>query len=160
MQAFDIGTYLAALPRRDIGLLPLGTDAPKPRANGSLQNYNGFSGKERLRTFELAKWLHRSGAMPHTGECSICGSPADQQHAEDYFDLTTWMDICRGCHVSLHGRFATPDAWRRRVQQFHLPSSHWACALPSEEPDIAAFHRLRGRGEPTASDFIMSASDG
>src|SRR6185312_1557668 len=101
----EIRSLLARLPRRKIDLLPAGTSVPHLKASGSLSDYNGFTGKERLRKFELAKWLMKQGAMKHSGRCSICGERADQQHAEDYFDLRTWMDICRGCHVSLHGRF-------------------------------------------------------
>lgn len=150
----DIAAYLADLPRRSIKRLPAGTAIPKIAASGKLTDYNGFTAQERLRTFEIAKWLIKSGAMQHSGRCSICGAPADQQHAEDYFDLETWMDICRGCHSSLHSRFRTPAAWDRRIERFALDAGHWAKALPTCQIDVAAFHRSKGRAEPTAVEFV------
>ncbi len=146
--------YLAQLPRREIAPLPSHTAKPAIKISGKLADYNGFTREERLRTFEIAKWLLKVGAMQHSGQCSICGSAADQQHAEDYFELETWMDICRGCHGSLHGRFRTPAAWERRLARFSLPADHWAAMLSSRPMDIAAYHRLVGRGEPTPADFI------
>lgn len=155
--AFEIAAYLVGLPKRVIKPLPVGTAIPKITSSGKLTDYNGFTAQERLRTFEISKWLIKSGAMQHSGYCSICGAPADQQHAEDYFDLETWMDICRGCHSSLHGRFRTPAAWDRRVASFALDADHWAKALPTFQIDVAAFHRSSGRPEPTAAEFVIPA---
>jgi hypothetical protein len=150
----EIAEFLNGLPRRIIPLLPSDTPLPKLKASGQLGNYNGFTGGERLRTFEIAKWLIKSGSLTHSGRCDICGGPADQQHAEDYFDLATWMDVCRGCHTSLHGRLRTPVAWARRLESFSLAAAHWARELPPTELDVAGLHRSKQRGEPTAADFI------
>ena len=154
-ETFNVEAYLAGLPRRNIKLLPVGIQIPKFRASGHLSDYNGFTSKERLRTFEIAKWLIASEAMQHTERCSICGAAADQQHAEDYFDLHTWMDICRSCHTSLHSRFRTPDAWERRLASHSLPTDHWAVRLPAFPIDVAAFHRSRGRSEPVGAQFVV-----
>jgi hypothetical protein len=150
----QITEFLDRLPRRTIQLLPSDTALPKLKVSGQLRDYNGFTGEERLRTFEIAKWLIDLGALQHSGCCDICAGPADQQHAEDYFDLTTWMDICRGCHTSLHGRLRTPAAWARRLETHSLAADHWARALSPIEVDVAGFHRSKGRGEPSATDFI------
>jgi hypothetical protein len=133
--------------------LPEGTLIPKVRAVGNLSDYNGFTGKERLRTFEVAKWLARIGAMPHSELCSICSQSCDQQHAEDYYDLTTWIDICRGCHQRLHNRFRLSAAWHRWLDAQLLPTGHWANFMSPTPFDLAALLRSRGRSEPSFVDF-------
>lgn len=155
----DAEVYLRSLPRRTIATIAADVLIPRAKSVGQLSDYNGFTGKERLRTFEVAKWLAAIGAMPHSGQCSICGSAADQQHAEDYFDLTTWMDICRGCHSSLHSRFRTPAAWQRRLDKLEVPQDHWSRRLPEQQPDIAAYHRTRGVIEPTHASFTATQTD-
>ena len=152
--SFQIAEFINSLPRRTIPLLPSDTLPPSLKTSGRLRDYNGFTGAERLRTFEIAKWLIEGGVLQHSSRCDICKGPADQQHAEDYFDLTTWMDICKGCHTSLHGRFRTPAAWARRLERYRIAANHWARRLPATEIDVAGFHRSNGRSEPMASDFI------
>jgi hypothetical protein len=154
MSSFDdADRLLASLPRCRISAIPNGTPIPPVRAVGVLSDYNGFTGKERLRTFEVAKWLAKIGAMPHSLSCNICSAPTDQQHAEDYYDLSTWIDICRGCHTRLHQRFRFPASWQTWLGARALPEQHWTKHLFTSPTDLAALLRSRGACEPTFQDF-------
>jgi len=70
-------------------------------------------------------------------------------HAEDYFDLTRWVDICHGCHQSLHKRFNQPAAWRGRLDRCGVVASHWARLVSPARFDLASLLRARGAKEPT-----------
>jgi hypothetical protein len=145
----------AALPRRRIDKLPSDTSVPTMPRIGSLSDYNGFTGKERLRTFEVAKWLIACDAMDAPGCCDICGRRATGLHSENYYDLSTWIDLCHGCHVSrLHQRFARAESWNRWLDQNQLADSHWARKLPSRPMDFAAPIRSLGQVEPTFANFV------
>jgi hypothetical protein len=144
-----------ALPHRRIDKLPSDTSVPTMPRIGSLSDYNGFTGKERLRTFEVAKWLIGCGAMDAPGDCDICGRPATGLHAENYYDLSTWIDLCHGCHVSrLHQRFARAESWSRWLDQNQLPDDHWARKVPPRPTNFATHIRSLGQSEPTFASFV------
>ncbi len=151
--AFDPQGLLDRLPRRPIARLLPSVPVPRVRSVGTLSDYNGFTGKERLRTFEVAKWLTRMGAMPYSGRCDLCGGNADQQHAEDYYDLTTWIDICRGCHVRLHQRFRHSAAWTKWLDNIGYPPDCWARHIAPSPFNLAAYIRERGSVEPSFAHF-------
>jgi hypothetical protein len=151
---FDPDALLDALPRTQIALLPLGTVVPRRRSFGDLSDYNGFTGKERMRTFGVAKWLMEVGAMPRPQTCGICTGPADQSHAENYYDLSTWIDVCRSCHGRLHRRFASPGRWSEHLDRCALAASHWTRLVSPEPFDLAGLLRQRGVVEPTYTSFV------
>lgn len=154
MRDFDPDRLLSLLPRRTIALLPIDVAPPQKKSVGSLSDYNGFSGKERLRTFQLDKWLVERGALKHEFDCGICSRPANGQHAENYYDLTTWIDLCHSCHGRLHKRFNNERAWTQRLEEAHVPADHWANAVAFGQFDLAGLLRQRGKREPVYTDFI------
>jgi len=153
-ETFDADRLLSSLPHRHIAELGTSVVAPKVRAVGKLSDYNGFSGKERLRTFEVAKWLNKVGAMQHSGLCNLCNKTCDQQHAEDYYTLSTWIDMCRSCHTRLHQRFRHSAQWQRYLDALNLTDGHWARMISSEPFDLALLLRTRGATEPVFENFI------
>ncbi len=153
---FDPDALLAALPRRKIQPLLPETPLPRRRAVADLSDYNGFTGKERLRTFEVAKWLMRLGAMEKPSQCDLCGKDTDQQHAEDYYDLRTWMDVCRSCHGKIHQRFRYPHKWQPFLDSLSVSSIHWVRLVSREPFDLAALLRARGVDEPSYETFACT----
>jgi hypothetical protein len=151
---FDPDALLLALPKRPITILPSATRLPRKRSFGDMSDYNGFTGRERLRTQGLSKWLYVMGAMQHLGSCEICARDTDQLHAEDYYDLTTWLTICRGCHSSLHQRFGRPTKWQERLDTHGVSDRHWSRLVSLTPFDLANLLRQRGRTEPTYSTFV------
>lgn len=162
---FDPDALMAALPRRDVR--PFGPDivvrskAPYPVLDGSMLlehgSYNGFSDRERDRSASLSNWLAKMGCTERPATCDICGAPADDEHAENYYDLTTWIGLCRRCHRSaLHGRFARPKRWTALLDESELTEQHWARLVSSEPFDLAALLRDRGGREPIKSDYATA----
>jgi hypothetical protein len=164
--AFDPDALLAALPRRAVH--PVGADVivrvsrPRPRPTASALYepgaYNGFSDRERYRTADLSNWLAKVGSTERPHICDICGAPADDEHAENYYDLASWIGLCRRCHrTALHGRFARPERWLTLLDECQLHDQHWARLVSSGPFDLAALLRSRGWREPIKADYSRQA---
>ncbi len=165
MPHFDPDALIAALPRRAVRAL--GPDvivraakarlAPDQSALSDKGSYSGFSDRERDRIAGLSNWLAKLGCTERPTICDICRSPARDEHAEHYYDLSTWIGLCIRCHrTSLHGRFANPRRWQVLLDEFEVPNHHWS-RLVSEEPfDMAALLRSRGWQEPSKADYAAS----
>lgn len=164
--SFDPDALLVALPRREVR--SFGPDVvvravdrrsvPDGSALFEKGSYNGFSDRERYRTADLSNWLAKVGSTERPLTCDICRAPADDEHAENYYDLTTWIGLCRRCHRSaLHGRFARPERWLTLLDECQLPDHHWARLVSSEPFDLAALLRSRGWREPTKADYAAKA---
>ncbi len=158
---FDPDALLAALPRREIHTVVVAvrrTQAiamPRHSALGQSGEYNGFTLTERNRTARLSNRLTQLGATARPSNCDICGNPADDEHAESYYDLTRWMGLCKSCHRSaLHNRFKRPANWAALLDRFEVPPGHWARLVASEPFDLAQLLRSRGSREPTLADFM------
>jgi len=136
--SFDADALLSALPRRVITPPPASARPPRPKGSVVGSVYNGFTPRERNRTHALSKWFQGQNCMSTPETCSICRAPAKQMHAEDYFDLTGWVDICDGCHQSLHKRFNQPAAWQRRLDRCAVAASHWARLVSPTHFDLAS----------------------
>ena len=165
-RGFDPDALLAALPRRDVR--PFGPDIVVrskepyrvPDASMLLEqgSYNGFSARERTRCANLSNLLAKMGCTERPSTCDVCGEPAYDEHAEHYYDLTTWIGLCRHCHRSaLHGRFARPAQWTALLDKRELPLNHWARLVSSEPFDLAALLRSRGWREPIKPDYAANA---
>lgn len=164
---FDADALLAALPKRIIR--PLGVEAainsvrrpPVPQSSSVLLkgSYNGFSDRERNRTATLSNWLAKMGCTERPGTCDICQASADDEHAEDYYDLTSWIGLCRRCHRSaLHGRFARPERWTALLDEHHVAEGHWSRLVSSTPFDMAALQRARGFHEPIKADYVVASN--
>lgn len=157
MTGFDPDRLLAALPRRDIVVLPANTALPKRRSVSDMMPYNGFTGKERLRPFEIWKWLAKQAAVQQGSSCNVCGRYARGQHAEDYYALESWMEICDSCHQRLHKRFGDDRLWRARLDEAQVDACHWARLISAQPFDLATLLRSRGAREPDYADFVIAA---
>jgi hypothetical protein len=153
--SFDPYRLLAALPRRRINMLPAGTAVPRRRGLKVVGNpYNGFDAGERSRTHQVSKWLVSKGAMDPGRTCDICVGPTTLSHAEDYFDLSTWIDMCLGCHARLHKRFGRLTGWIEHLNRHGVPSEHWTRLVSPEPFDLAGLLRQRGVTEPVYEAFV------
>ncbi len=162
---FDPDALLAALPRRPIRRF--GPEivvrsngqrlAPADSALFDKGAYNGFSDRERYRLADLSSCLLKIGCTERPGICDICGASAVDEHAEDYYDLTSWIGLCRRCHrTALHNRYTRPERSAALLDQCEVPDRHWARLVPSEPFDMAALFRSRGRREPMKADYAAS----
>lgn len=163
---FDPDALLAALPSREVRkvtpqvpLRPRTPHAPPDRSmvleTGA---YNGFTLRERSRTADVSNWLAKEGGTKRPTDCDVCGSPAVHEHAENYYDLTSWMGLCHRCHVTaLHGRFTKPARWFAVLDANEIPAGHWARLISQEPFDLAGLLRQRGWREPMKADFASSS---
>lgn len=160
--SFDPDALLAALPRREVR--PFGAEvvfrstgrrvAPQGSALFEDGAYNGFTDRERYRTADLSIWLAKVGSTERPTTCDICSAPADDEHAESYYDLSSWIGMCRRCHRSaLHGRFKRPGKWFDLLDQNEVPDGHWARLVSLEPFDLAGLLRDRGWEEPIKADY-------
>jgi len=155
---FDPDALLAALPKRVITYPQRELDAaPRLKAVSVSTEYNGFTAQERSRTSAVAAWLELDGWIAGPEVCGVRGNPAALPHAEDYYALESWIDICRGCHARLHMRFRWPDAWPRSLDLFEVAGGHWARLVSPRRFDLAGLLRGRGVCEPTLDMFLGRA---
>ena len=145
-QHFDPDALLAALPRRSIRQLEASFAVRSVKRPSTLEvsalllkgSYNGFTDRERCRTAALSNWLAKQECTERAGVCDICRLPADDEHAENYYDLATWIGLCRRCHRSaLHGRFTRPARWLTLLDENAVPDHHWSRLVSSEPFDMA-----------------------
>lgn len=144
--AYDPERLLQALPFRPVtpgtGLLE-GYQPPTWRGP-LLKPYNGFSGLQRVRTWELGSWLRRRKKLFLGNACDLCGH--DRRlggHSENYADVERALTLCSGCHLTIHLRFKQPVRWRKALDRLSTVPD-WATALPSEPFDLAGWLALRG----------------
>ena len=149
--SFDYENYLAVLePYRTELLGPIPED-PYPVRRWRWPDplpYNGFTPIERIKFWQRVCWAEANGALlPCTKICSVCGSAQGViGHAENYYDLTAAIPLCRACHFTVHTRFRQPSGWRR-FQQRYAPSrgdKPWFCHLPYWQIDLAGYIRRNG----------------
>lgn len=157
---FDPDALLAALPHREIKSLSglkvrrSPRDLPTSSALRERGQYNGFTIGERNRTADVSKKLVASGATMRHATCDICRAAADHEHAENYYDLSSWIGMCKSCHVhALHKRFTNPSKWAALLDRHQVGGTHWARLVSLEPFDLALLLRDRGAKEPTLGDF-------
>jgi hypothetical protein len=165
---FDPDKLLAALPIREIRPVTLGAvrsqtlPSGQQSALGEAGEYNGFTAAERTRTAALSKRLVARGATHRAATCDVCNGTSNvDEHAENYYDLCSWIGLCRSCHRNLlHKRFARPERWAALLDAHELPACHWARLVSRKPFDLAHLLRQRGIREPTLADFAVTNSDG
>lgn len=153
--SFDVERLLAALPVRPVVAtekLLDGYDPPHWRYP-LLGPYNGFTGQQRVRTWELATWLRRRGLFSLGARCDLCGQTERLGgHSENYADIQRTLTLCGGCHLSLHLRFRHPERWLKTLGRLPLVPE-WARALSHDPIDLPRW--LEATGAPTdALDWI------
>ncbi|MHC8508763.1 MAG: hypothetical protein ACYYKD_05085 [Rhodospirillales bacterium] len=124
-------------------------------------SYNGFTGAERIRGWQVQWWLVDMGLMTPWADtpCEVCANAASKNtllHLEDYYDPhNAGIALCHSCHRRLHNRFKT-HSWRERLKEFGCDEAAWAARLSvSPDADWAAPHRAKhGEDVRTCALFI------
>lgn len=126
-----------------------------------VRDYNGFSGIERIRGWQIVRWLQLAGMRPHAKDCQclLTGETSDisgsgkypdpiVDHSENYY--SPWENqytLKRSAHFKLHNRFKYPEEWRtyrdRNVNVFDKDKQKWLFKLSTEEIDYADILRDR-----------------
>jgi hypothetical protein len=163
VNSFDPDRLLAALPTREITPVAASgrairvtvREVPLVSALGQPGEYNGFTLRERNRTASVSNWLVASNATARPPICDICGESAQHEHAENYYDLTTWIGLCVSCHVhTLHRRFTNPGKWLHLLNRHELPGNHWARLVAMAPFDLAHHVRNQGQREPSKVNYV------
>jgi hypothetical protein len=83
-----------------------------------MNDYNGFSGAQRLRAQRWLNVMWSRGLLPRPSECCACGQREGilDAHAEDYSEpfaagKTDAFHLCYRCHMIVHNRRNAPEAW-------------------------------------------------
>lgn len=79
-----------------------------------MKDYNGFTGRQRQKVFDIIKHLRVTGEINKEVEiCEMCGCEGGliMQHSENYFDWYNTYILCVECHMKLHARFKAFDSW-------------------------------------------------
>lgn len=79
-----------------------------------MNSYNGFSGERRM---EVHRWLRaeeRAGRLTWPTRCEACGQTEGIMdcHHENYDEPLSFVGLCYRCHLMLHCRFRSPEAWK------------------------------------------------
>jgi hypothetical protein len=94
--------------------------------------YNGSSGVERIKGWQITKVALQRGWLDRRACCSICQSRTRvQRHSELYGRPLLARPVCRECHFALHRRFRAPQEWRALCDV--QPPTHWIRRLPMSE---------------------------
>lgn len=148
-EPFDAQRLLRALPVRPISAAKNLLDGYEPPVwrYPILGPYNGFTGEQRVRTWQLGTWLRRRGLLTLASACDLCGGSIRLgRHSENYADVQRALTICGGCHLVLHRRFRQPARWQAKLHQLSLVPE-WALALSPEPIDLPQW--LRATGAPS-----------
>ena len=89
-----------------------------------MNEYNGFSEKERLKGDRIIKKAIENGDLPPLNQtkCCICGQDKGirQYHCEDYTPeniLDDVVPICKRCHLRLHKNIDdNPERWKQYLE--------------------------------------------
>lgn len=83
-----------------------------------LRPFNGYSGPERVRGWQITRVGGTMGLISWPNRCSICDA-ADRigLHSELYGRPLLSQPICRSCHFHVHRRFRQPERWQAFLRQ-------------------------------------------
>ena len=107
-----------------------------------MEDYNGFSGRERTANGAALLKAIRAGLIPlPSGPCSLCDDPGAkvEYHSENYATPYSWTApaayvVCMACHRNkLHKRFSDPVKWEAYKE--HVRRGGYASDL--KQPDVA-----------------------
>ena len=122
---------------------------------GELKPYNGFTGTERVRGWQLVHFLADNGWATNGATCCISGqTDRIQLHLESYYHWGAYS-ISRSLHLALHRRFRQPDAWQRVVDQYASTGEEWYSRLSMVPVDLAG--ELRASCGPEITDIFARA---
>lgn len=119
------------------------TRLPPPSYRGD-NPYNGFTAAERILTDRVIIYLRRASLLPKPTVCELCGGTERiGYHGENYFDPFALIQVCFPCHMAIHRRFKSSEAWHRRLSANLLRAQKTGLnELPDKEPDFASWIRI------------------
>lgn len=90
--------------------------------------YNGFTGEERIRGWQVQHFLIKVGELPNFKDliCSVCG--ANQRvgmHCEDYYRPWKILPACQKCHGAIHRRYQSPHLYENMVRAYAKSGGEW-----------------------------------
>jgi hypothetical protein len=149
---FDYVRYLILLEPFRVTAPPL----PSPDARLAewrwppLRSYNGFSGKLRVRVWQLQRFALDAGTLAQPEVCSVCHSRSHVGfHNETYADAWNVIPLCHACHMAVHGRFRHPEAWARFQARHHRPrKEQWFDELRATPINISGWLAINDSGSP------------
>lgn len=151
MTDFDPERLLAALPT--LQLRQPVPNAPRRFLQWRwpmVQPYMGFTPVERVRNWQIGRWLIAAGCMTVPHGCSICGRAEKVGlHSENYYDVTRSPVVCSRCHMTLHRRFFQPAAWVDVAGRNMKTGREWFALISSRPFDLAQYLRQK-RGDQIA----------
>lgn len=120
-----------------------------------LRSYNGFSGVERVRGWQVTRWLQMAGSLLHPTFCDLCGGmDRVSLHNEVYYTLTSAPALCSRCHRAIHNRERHWAKWQALVKLHSKSGAEWYCFVDREQPDVAAL--MRAKQGWAAADLLGS----
>jgi hypothetical protein len=139
MLQYDPVKLLAALPVRQLRPSKKAVELP-PNLHPLSRSYNGFSGAERRRGWQLNLYLKQMGSLPWPKLCDICSAPGAKYHSENYFASPNSPAVCRSCHYILHTRWRNPESFMLLVGA-HGNGTKWFEFLGTRAIDLAGYLR-------------------
>lgn len=119
------------------------------------RSYNGFTGIERVRGWQVSRWLEACGALTRPTRCDICmGQDRPAFHSETYYHIARAPAICHRCHRALHRRQREWAFWQSLAARHAVTGREWWCLLRPEPVDLAA--HLRETSGWQAADLFRS----
>jgi hypothetical protein len=139
---FDYLAFLATLEPFRLTPLPLPDEARLPKWVWPMtKTYNGFTGEQRVRNWQVERWGLDRGLISKPTRCSICANRSDVAfHSEDYSQPWTPIPVCKQCHSAIHLRFRCPAPWDSLKARHHRHGvTQWFDFLSSTPIDLAGW---------------------
>lgn len=151
----DLDCFLDALPSYRLAA-PRNPPARFPEWRWPLSKaYQGFSPVERVRGWQMSRWLQGAGSLPYPRRCDVCrGGDHVAFHSASYYHIGRAPALCRACHRAIHLCHARPQEWTGIVHANARIGSEWFVLLPAPSVDLAA--HLRSRLGWSAADLVAS----
>jgi hypothetical protein len=94
-----------------------------------IEPYNGFSGGERIRGWQLLRFYELNGWLRYPAVCWVAGQCVGVVlHNEDYFRPWEALPVSRRAHLLIHTRMRYRRAWQSFLETEALPDALGALA--------------------------------
>ena len=111
------------------------------------RSYNGYTGAERIRGWQIIRVAQRMGLLERPRACSVCGRTSHlHHHSELYGRPLLSQPICKSCHFHVHRRFRLPDQWQTFVRQYD--DCQWVARIATTELTRTEALALEGQISP------------
>lgn len=123
-----------------------------------MKPYNGYSGKERQRAFDIQNEAIRSGVLSLAITCRMCGQINYMTaHLENYDYPLEPYSLCIECHMNVHLRFEHPLGWisfLKRLREGYKPQNYLTVKQYFKSEAAVEIFKTKGKepGEFTADE--------